>query len=72
MAGNSILQGIEFRIDQMLGRMAERHGLITEGIHLVRNKRVGNSIIDSSVRNGDANGHREKTQLYDAAVVLRK
>lgn len=72
VVGNSIIQGIEFRIDQILAQMAERHGLTAEGIHLVRNKRVGNSIIDSSVRNGDANGHREKTQLYDAAVVLRR
>jgi SAM-dependent methyltransferase len=72
VVGNSIIQGIEFRIDQMLAQLAERHGLKTEGIHLVRNKRVGSSIIDSSVRNGDVNGHREKTQLYDAAVVVKR
>ncbi len=72
VVGNSIIQGIEFRIDQLLAQMAEQHGLRAEGIHLVRNKRVGNSIIDSSVRNGDANGHRKKTQLYDAAVILRR
>jgi hypothetical protein len=72
VVGNSIIQGMEFRIDQLLAGMAERHGLTAEDIHIVRNKRVGNSIIDSSVRNGDANGHRKKTQLYDAAVVLRR
>jgi hypothetical protein len=70
--GNSIIQGIEFPVDRLLAQMAERNGLHVEDIHIVRTKRVGNSIIDSSVRNGDANGHRGKTQLYDAAVVLRR
>lgn len=69
--GNSIIQGIEFRVDQLVADLAEKQRLRVEDIHIVRTKRVGNSIIDSSVRNGDANGHREKTQLYDAAVVLR-
>jgi len=72
VVGNSIIQGVEFRIDQLLAEMATRQGLKVDDIHVVRTKRVGNSIIDSSVRNGDANGHREKTQLYDAAVVLKK
>jgi hypothetical protein len=70
--GNSIIQGIEFAVDRWLVRMAERHGLKPEETRIVRTKRVGNSIIDSSVRNGDENGHRGKTQLYDAAVVLRR
>ncbi len=70
--GNSIIQGIEFAVDRWLVRMAERHGLKPEETRIVRTKRVGNSIIDSSVRNGDQNGHRGKTQLYDAAVVLRR
>ena len=70
--GNSIIQGIEFPVDRLLAQMAERNGLRVEDIHIVRTKRVGNSIIDSSVRNGDVNGHRGKTQLYDAALILRK
>ncbi|TMB99877.1 MAG: site-specific DNA-methyltransferase [Chloroflexi bacterium] len=70
--GNSIIQGIEFPVDRLLAQMSEQNGLHVEDIHIVRTKRVGNSIIDSSVRNGDVNGHRGKTQLYDAAVVLRR
>jgi len=72
VVGNSIIQGMEFRIDQLLSEMAGSEGIDVEDVHIVRTKRVGNSIIDSSVRNGDANGHRGKTQLYDAAVVLRR
>ena len=72
VVGNSIIQGIEFKVDQLLADMALSRGLQVVGVHIVRNKRVGNSIIDSSVRNGDENGHRAKTQLYDAAVVIRR
>jgi len=72
VVGNSIIQGLEFKVDHLLAEMADNHGLSVEAIHIVRTKRVGSSIIDSSVRNGDANGHRDKTQLYDAAVVLKR
>ncbi len=72
VVGNSIIQGIEFPVDRLMAQMAERSGLHVEDIHIVRTKRVGNSIIDSSVRNGDGNGHKGKTQLYDAALVLKR
>lgn len=70
--GNSIIQGVEFPVDRLLALMAERNELKVEEIRIVRQKRVGNSIIDSSVRNGQNSGHAKKTQLYDAAVILRK
>lgn len=70
--GNSIIQGIEFKTDFLLANIAEQHGLSVLDVRTVRSKRVGNSIVDSSVRNGNGNGHREKTPLYDAAVILRK
>lgn len=69
--GNSIIQGIEFKVDQLLAELAERQGLAVEEVRLVRRKRVGNSIIGSSVRNGQKFGHKHKPQLYDAAVILR-
>jgi len=73
VVGNSIIQGIEFKVDHLLAEIAERRGLAVDDIHIVRTKRVGNSIIDSSVRNGHAeNGAKHTTQLYDAAVVLRR
>ncbi len=72
VVGNSIIQGIEFKVDQLVASLGAMHGFKVEGIQIVRTKRTGNSIIDSSVRNGDTNGHRDKTQLYDAAVILRK
>lgn len=71
VVGNSIIQGIEFKVDHLLAQMAEQRGLYAEDIQIVRTKRVGNSIIDSSVRNGDASGAKRPTQLYDAAVILR-
>ncbi len=71
VVGNSIIQGVEFKVDDLLAQMSECHGLCVEGIHIVRTKRVGTSIIDSSVRNGHENREKRKTQLYDAALVLR-
>lgn len=71
VVGNSIIQGIEFKVDHLLAQMAERLDVHVEDIRVVRTKRVGNSIIDSSVRNGDAGEHKQSAQLYDAAVILR-
>lgn len=70
VVGNSIIQGIEFKVDELLAELAERWGLTVEEVRLVRKKRVGNSIIDSPVRNGRENGDKHKAQLYDAAVIL--
>jgi hypothetical protein len=70
VVGNSIIQGIEFQVDQLLAELAPAYGLRAEEVRVVRTKRVGNSIIGSSVRNGSSPG--PKMQLYDAAVVLRK
>jgi DNA modification methylase len=71
VVGNSIIQGVEFKVDHLLAQMAERQGMFVDDIHIVRTKRVGNSIIGSSVRNDENNGQKEALQLYDAAVVLR-
>jgi hypothetical protein len=71
VVGNSIIQGMEFKVDGLLAQMAEQQGLSVDEIRIVRTKRVGNSIIGSSVRNGGDAECRQKTQLYDAAVVLR-
>jgi hypothetical protein len=71
VVGNSIIQGVEFKVDQLLGNLAERHGLWVEEIRIVRTKRVGNSIVGSSVRNGNHQQAKQKPQLYDAAVILR-
>jgi hypothetical protein len=53
-------------IDHFVG-LVKRH--LRPGAHAVIV--VGNSIIGSSVRNDEANGHRSPVQLYDAAVVLK-
>lgn len=66
--GNSIIQGIHIPTDQILGELAETHGLKLEKIVVLRAKRVGASITSSSVRRGKSNG----TRLYESAVVLRK
>lgn len=70
VVGNSIIQGMEFKVDHLLAQMAEQVGLKVHEIRIVRTKRVGNSIIDSAVRNGHGE-HAQRTQLYDAAVILR-
>lgn len=66
--GNNILQGVEFQTDRYLARIAERTGFELQNIHLVRKKRTGSSIINSSVRVGAA---KVKTPLYETAVELR-
>jgi hypothetical protein len=71
VVGNCIIQGMEFKVDHLLAEMAERRGFRVEGVRIVRTKRVGNSIIDSSVRRSQGNGGRHDTQLYDAALILR-
>lgn len=70
VVGNSIIQGMEFKIDEILAELGEMNGLQTESIVMVRKKRVGNSIIASSVRK--AAPESQQAVLYDAAVVLKK
>jgi DNA modification methylase len=68
VVGNSILQGVEIEVDRILSDLADRHGLCTESIHIVREKRVGASIVSSSVRQGA----KTTAKLYESAVVLQK
>ncbi len=67
--GNSIIQGIEVKTDYFFGKIGELAGLEFEANHLLRNKRTGNSIIQSSVRAEEA---KAKTVLYESGVVLRR
>ncbi len=66
--GNSILQGVPIPTDQFLARIAELSGFQVVDIHIPREARVGNSIVNSSVRAGSSNGHG----LYEAVVELRR
>lgn len=66
--GNSIVQGVNLATDRYFGEIGKMCGLALEDIHLLRDKRIGNSVVNSSVRNGDAT----KATLYETAVVLRK
>ncbi|MBM4085171.1 MAG: site-specific DNA-methyltransferase [Planctomycetes bacterium] len=66
--GNSIIQGLEIKTERFLGEIAADLGLELEGIHLLRDKRVGASITTSSVRRGESS----QATLYESAVVLRK
>jgi len=68
VVGNSILQGVEIPIDNILAELALRHNLLTENIHIIRKKRVGASIVSSSVRQGA----RTTASLYESAVILRR
>ncbi len=66
--GNSIMQGVHLPTDQIFGEIGKLCGLQLEAIHMLREKRVGNSIINSSIRNGTT----MPITLYETAVVLRK
>lgn len=66
--GNSIIQGVEIKVEQILARVALLQGFTVEGIPRIRDKRVGASITQSSVRRGD----RSSATLYESAVIVRK
>ncbi len=68
VVGNSIIQGHEIKVEQVLGRIATRHGLELTGIEELRTKRVGASITKSTVRRGEQSNAR----LYESAVILRR
>lgn len=68
VVGNSIIQGMEIKVDEILGEIASHHGFHVEGIPRIRDKRVGASITRSSVRRGV----RNNATLYESAVILRK
>lgn len=67
--GNSILQGVFIPTDEYLGQIAVAVGLELVQIDIPRTARVGNSIIQSTVRVTQAqSAHR----LYEAIVELRQ
>ena len=68
VVGNSLLQGVELKIEEHFGAIGEMHGLVCEDIHIVREKRVGSSIVNTGAREDSG----KKVRLYDAATVLRK
>ena len=67
--GNSIIQGVEVKTEHFFGKIGEIVGLKFEDTHLLRKKRTGSSIIQSSVRVDQA---KEKTVLYESGIVLRR
>lgn len=67
--GNSIIQGVEVKTDDFFGKIADLCGLSYEDNFVIRHKRTGNSIIQSSVRVDKA---AHKVALYESAIVLRK
>lgn len=66
--GNSIVQGVPVPTDQFLAAIARRQGLTVAEIHMPRATRVGNSIVNSSVRAGNGNA----SKLYEAVVEIRQ
>jgi len=67
VVGNSILQGVNVPVQDLIGDIAKMHGLAVEGIYRLRNKRVGNSITASSVRSGTS-----KATLSESSVVIHR
>lgn len=66
--GNSILQGVPIPTDEFLAAIAESHGFEVIAIHVPRDTRIGNSILNSSVRAGKTDG----CALYESVVELRR
>ncbi len=68
VVGNSIIQGHEIRVDDVLMRLAPANGFTPMRIEMLRTKRVGASITKSTVRRGDESA----ASLYESAVILRR
>ena len=66
--GNSIMQGVPVPTDRFVGKIASRQGLRLVDIHTPRATRVGNSIVNSSVRSGKG----RSTRLYESVVELQR
>ncbi len=66
--GNSIIQGIDIRTENLLGEIGAMQDLILEGVYCIREKRVGASITQSTVRQGE----RSNATLSEYAVIVRK
>lgn len=66
--GNNIVQGVHVETDRFLAEIGELHGFSVQGMHRVRRKRTGSSIVNSSVRAGFT---RRLTELHETAVELR-
>lgn len=65
--GNSIIQGVEVDVAKFFSEIAALYNLETEGIYIIRERRVGSSIVNTGAREKSS----RKIGLYDAAVVLR-
>jgi hypothetical protein len=63
-----LIQGVELEVEEHFGAIGAQHGLACEDIHIVREKRVGSSIVNTGARESAG----EPVKLYDAAAVLRK
>jgi hypothetical protein len=61
---------LDIRTDEILAHLAESDGigLRAESLEMAREKRVGNSIVNSSVRNGAGSTAR----LYESILTLRR
>ncbi|MBI4491984.1 MAG: site-specific DNA-methyltransferase [Chloroflexi bacterium] len=68
VVGNSLLQGMDFRVDEVLSQIATLHGLDAQ-VERIRSKRVGNSIVGTGLRQKPQNGRPE---LYEAAVIVKR
>lgn len=66
--GNSIIQGIEIKVDGIMSMLGKKFNLETEGVYMIRKNRTGSSVVGS----GSRRAVTKKPFLYDAAVVFRK
>jgi hypothetical protein len=66
--GNSIIQGMNIEVENILGEIGIMQGLILEGVYCIREKRVGASFTQSSIRYGELN----TAALSESAVIVRK
>jgi DNA modification methylase len=66
--GNNIVQGVHIETERFLAEIAALHGFQLQEMHIVRKKRTGSSIVNSSVRVGAT---KQRVELNETAVELR-
>lgn len=68
VVGNSVIKGVNIEVDRVFIHVAELLGFVGGEIHLVRDARIGSSIVGTGLR---TNGEK-KQKLYEVVVELTR
>jgi len=68
VVGNSVIKGVNIQVDQVFAHVAELLGFSGRETHLVRDTRIGSSIVGTGLRSDG----EKKQKLYEVVVELTR